>query len=168
MIWRLKNYNCIENIPNQFTNIKAALIHVIGDAIQNLGVVVAGLIIYFYPSLVIADPICTYVFSIIVLFTTFRIIKQCISVLMEEAPIKMDIDQLKRDFEALEEGVECHDLHVWALSHSKLSLSCHLTSKNPQATLEKALNLCRNIYKIKHCTIQVEEFGNACEGHDLH
>ena len=88
---------------------------------------------------------------------------------MEEAPIKMDIEKLKKDFEALEGGVECHDLHVWALSHSKLSLSCHLTSKDPQKTLERALSLCKNIYKIKHCTIQVEEFGNqVCGDHDLH
>jgi zinc transporter 2 len=152
-------------------NIRAALIHVIGDAIQNLGVVIAGIIIYYQPTWSIADPICTYVFSVIVLFTTIRIMKQCISVLMEEAPIKMDIDQLKLDFEKIEGVIECHDLHVWALSHSKLSLSCHLTSSTPQASLTHALNLCRNKYKIKHCTIQVEESDgtNICDDdHGIH
>jgi zinc transporter 2 len=151
-------------------NIKAALIHVIGDAIQNLGVVIAGLIIYIYPDCAIADPICTYIFSVIVLFTTIRIMKQCVSVLMEEAPVKMDIDQLKLDLEALDGCVECHDLHVWALSNSKISLSCHLSSKTPQDTLQKALNLCKHIYKIKHCTIQVEEFeeNHVCDDHGIH
>jgi len=159
-----------EDDEEENINVRAALIHVLGDAIQNLGVVVAGLIIYFCPHLSIADPICTYIFSIIVLITTMGVMQRCLSVLMEEAPLKMDIDQLQRDFEALEGGVKCHDLHVWALSHSKLSLSCHLISHEPQKTLERALSLCKNVYKIKHCTIQVEETGgdNICDDHGIH
>lgn len=153
-------------------NIRAALIHVVGDAVQNLGVIIAGLIIYFWPEYSIADPICTYIFSIIVLFTTIRILKSCISVLMEESPSKLDLEQLKKDLEAVCEGnyVECHDLHVWSLSHSKLSLSAHLISLNPDVVLQKALNVCKFGYGIKHSTIQVEspEGPNKCDDHSIH
>ena len=102
-------------------NLKAALIHVIGDAIQNLGVVIAGLIIYFFPDASIADPICTFVFSIIVVFTTIRILKERIAVLMEGSPVEFDMEKLENDLYKIRGVVEVHDLHVWSLSIGKIS-----------------------------------------------
>jgi len=61
-------------------NVRAALIHVIGDVIQSVGVFVAAGVIYFWPQYSIVDPICTFVFSIIVLFTTFTIMKDALLV----------------------------------------------------------------------------------------
>lgn len=61
-------------------NVRAALIHVIGDVIQSVGVFVAAGVIYFWPEYAIVDPICTFVFSIIVLFTTFTIMKDALLV----------------------------------------------------------------------------------------
>jgi zinc transporter 2 len=152
-------------------NLRAALIHVIGDAIQNLGVVIAGLVIYFYPDASIADPICTFIFSIIVVFTTIRILKECISVLMEGSPVEFDMEKLENDLSKIRGVVEVHDLHVWSLSIGKLSLSCHLTSNNPQISLKKARKLIKEKYKITHSTIQVElDSEKAYEDclHDLH
>lgn len=152
-------------------NLRAALIHVMGDALQNLGVVVAGLIIYFWPKAAIADPICTYIFSIIVVFTTIRILRDCIAVLMEGSPLEFDMVRLENDLKNVKGVVEIHDLHVWSLSVGKLSLSCHLTSNNPQISLRKARRLIKNQYKITHSTIQVEldsdKFKDECK-HDLH
>lgn len=60
----------------------------------SLGVCVAGTIIYFEPKWTIADPICTFVFSVIVFCTVTPITRNCISVLMESAPADIDIDKL--------------------------------------------------------------------------
>ena len=57
-------------------NVRAAFIHVIGDFI-------AALVIYFYPHLIIIDPICTFIFSVLVLLTTIRILRDTMNVLME-------------------------------------------------------------------------------------
>jgi len=84
---------CIE----ENVNIKAAIIHILGDIIQSVGVVIASLIIYFRPDLTIFDPICTFIFSVIVIITTFNITKQCISILMEAAPENIDIDKIKEE-----------------------------------------------------------------------
>lgn len=152
-------------------NIKAALIHVIGDAVQNLGVVIAGVVIYFWPSLSIADPICTYIFSIIVVFTTIRLLKDCVAILMEGSPLEVDMETLEKDLLSIKGVVEIHDLHVWSLSLGKLSLSCHLTSINPQITLKKARKMIRMKYKITHSTIQVELDSDKAThdcAHDLH
>lgn len=61
-------------------NVRAAFIHVIGDVIQSVGVFVAAIVIYFWPQYAIVDPICTFIFSIIVLFTTFTIMKDALLV----------------------------------------------------------------------------------------
>lgn len=61
-------------------NVRAAFIHVIGDVIQSVGVFMAAGVIYFWPQYAIVDPICTFVFSIIVLFTTFTIMKDALLV----------------------------------------------------------------------------------------
>ena len=59
---------------------------------MSVGVIIAALIIYFYPSLWYADPLCTYLFSVIVMTTTLPIIKNIISIMMEGAPKSIDIE----------------------------------------------------------------------------
>lgn len=75
-------------------NVRAAFIHVIGDVLQSIGVFVAALLIYFFPSWYLADPICTFVFSVIVLLTTFRILKDTTMVLMEATPNYLDYKEV--------------------------------------------------------------------------
>ena len=64
-------------------NVKAAFIHVIGDFVQSLGVFTAALIIYFKSEWKIVDPICTFIFSVLVLCTTISILRNTMNVLME-------------------------------------------------------------------------------------
>lgn len=61
-------------------NVRAAMIHVISDFVQSCGVFIAALIIYVEPTWKIVDPICTFLFSILVLFTTLNIMKDAILV----------------------------------------------------------------------------------------
>ena len=156
---------------NTNVNLRASFIHILGDAIQNIGVLIAGIIIYFFPKYSIADPICTYAFSIIVGFTTINILKDCIFVLMEGSPVDIDIDELENDLKKIKGVKEIHDLHVWSLSIGKMSLSCHICCDNPQKTLKKAKKMIQKKYKIDHITIQVEESNNmnqlSCKN-DIH
>jgi solute carrier family 30 (zinc transporter), member 2 len=72
-------------------NLRAAVIHLLGDILQSIGVVIAALIIYFVPNSQIADPITTLIFAVIVLFTTVPIFKDCISVIMEATPNELNV-----------------------------------------------------------------------------
>ena len=146
-----------EHKKNKNVNLRAALIHVIGDALQNIGILIAGIIIYFFPSYNIMDPLCTYIFSIIVGFTTISILKDCISVLMEGVPMETDLNSIEKDLKSIDGVIDIHDLHVWCLSIGKISMSCHLSCKNPQKTLVVAHKLLKKKYKISHTTIQVED-----------
>ena len=137
-------------------NIKAAIVHVIGDAIQNIGVIISGAIIYYKPDLVIVDSLCTFFFAIIVFYTTFTVIKPCLQVIMEGSPIE-NIEGMTTKLLAIKGVKEVHDLHVWALSSNKFSMTCHLVSDNPQKSLKAATKLIREVYGIDHTTIQVED-----------
>ncbi|NWH96524.1 ZNT8 protein, partial [Tichodroma muraria] len=64
-------------------SLRAAFVHTIGDLFQSISVLISALIIFFKPQYKIADPICTFVFSIFVLTTTVTILRDILTVLME-------------------------------------------------------------------------------------
>lgn len=70
----------IDHTNHRNINVHAAFIHVLGDILQSVGVFIAALVIYFRPEWKIADPICTFIFSVLVMFTTFTIIRDALLV----------------------------------------------------------------------------------------
>ncbi|NXA07086.1 ZNT8 protein, partial [Sapayoa aenigma] len=64
-------------------SLRTAFVHAIGDLLQSISVLISALIIFFKPEYKIADPICTFVFSIFVLATTIAILRDILIVLME-------------------------------------------------------------------------------------
>jgi len=84
-------------------NISAAVVHVIGDMLQSVGVILASILIYIFgPSWSIADPICTYLFSIIVMQTTIPTYRECMRILMEVQPKGCDNQKLREQIEAMD------------------------------------------------------------------
>lgn len=147
---------CDDNNPV----IRAAYIHILGDMIQSFGVLLAASIIYFFqdthPNIRLVDPICTFIFAIIVLCTTVPVSKQCLNVLMEAAPEEINMDGLYRDLNGVVGVVNVHDIHIWCISVGRPSISLHMLSNSPQKSLEQATVVCKK-YGIKHITIQVED-----------
>jgi zinc transporter 2 len=137
-------------------NTESAFLHVLGDMIMSVGVVIAATVIYFVPEWDFIDPICTYVFSVIVVFTTVPVMKDCVHVLMEGTPSIVDSEQLLEDLEKADGVEEIHDFHVWSISVGKLSLTCHIKSDRPTDSLNAVTNICREKYGITHTTVQVE------------
>lgn len=147
-------------------NVRAAMIHVIGDIIQSVGVFVAALIIYFNPAWAFVDSICTFIFSIIVLVVTFRILRDVIMVLMEATPDYMDYDEVHRLFLSIDGVVHVHNLRIWALSIDKVALSAHLAIRkdaDPHVILEMAKTLIHQRYNLFETTIQIEEYRSSMD-----
>ena len=138
---------------NLLTN--AAYLHVMGDMLMSVGVIIASIVIYFDADLWYADPICTYLFSIIVVVTTIPVVKTCIHILMEGAPRTFDLEALRKDLEEVcgDDMIEMHDLHVWTISQGKVSMSVHIKSLKPLKTLAAATDVCRRKYDLFHTTI---------------
>ena len=109
-------------------NVRAAIIHMIGDIVQSTGVVVAAIIIYLKPTWHLADPICTFTFTFLTLLTTLPIFRDCCRILMEATPADLDVEAVFKDVLSMEEVEEVHDFHVWTLSEGKISMSGHIRS----------------------------------------
>uniref|UniRef100_A0A0A9VZB7 Zinc transporter 8 n=1 Tax=Lygus hesperus TaxID=30085 RepID=A0A0A9VZB7_LYGHE len=140
------------------TNVKAALVHIIGDALQSTGVFIAASLVWWNPTWVIVDPICTIVFSIIVIFTTTRIFKDGIMVLMEGVPSHINHNDILQELRSLPGVIRVHDLHVWSLSIGNPALSVHIIVDN--VSKDNILRLSNAIlskrFNIHHSTIQIE------------
>jgi len=142
-------------------NLDAAFLHALGDMFLSLGVCVAGVIIYLKPEWTLADPICTFVFSIIVFFTVTPITKNCVSVLMESAPSNIDIEKLINTIKKETAATEIHDFHLWQISVGRFALSCHIDSPTPMETLKQVTKICKEKYQIDHLTIQMEDTSSS-------
>ena len=82
--------------------------------------------IYFCPQWTIIDPICTFVFSILVLATTLSILKNTIGVLMEATPSGVSHDIVKNTFLRVEGIKQVHNLRIWSLTTDKTALAAHI------------------------------------------
>ena len=122
---------------------------------MSIGVVIAATVIYFKPTCLIADPLCTFLFSIIVIFTVRPIISNCISVLMEGTPAEIDTEKLIDDIKKASGSseTEIHDFHLWSISMGKFALSAHINCSEPMRALKKITELCREKYSIDHVTL---------------
>jgi len=111
---------------NDNINVRAAFIHIIGDIIQSIGVLIAAIIIKIEPTWKIVDPICTFAFAIIVAFTTVGVIKSCVRVLMETTPEDFDMDNFRKELLEVNNVKDIEDLHVWSLKHEKVAMTAHI------------------------------------------
>ncbi|KAL5766111.1 hypothetical protein ACOSP7_016728 [Xanthoceras sorbifolium] len=143
----------------QNINVQGAYLHVLGDSIQSVGVMIGGAIIWYRPEWKIIDLICTLVFSVIVLLTTIRMLRNILEVLMESTPKEIDAARLEKGLCEMDEVVAIHELHIWAITVGKVLLACHVKIK-PEAdadlVLDKVVDYINREYNISHVTIQIE------------
>ena len=82
------------------------MIHVIGDFIQSVGVLIAALILWWYPKYTVIDPLCTFLFSILVIFTTFPIARDCMNVFTNSTPREISKVEVLNQLRGIDEVVE--------------------------------------------------------------
>uniref|UniRef100_A0A8C6J298 Proton-coupled zinc antiporter SLC30A8 n=1 Tax=Melopsittacus undulatus TaxID=13146 RepID=A0A8C6J298_MELUD len=140
-------------------SLRAAFVHAIGDLFQSLSVLISALIVFFKPEYKIADPICTFVFSIFVLATTITILRDILIVLMEGTSKGFAYDEVKTRILAVEKVESVHNLHLWSLTMNQTVLSAHVAT----AATEDSQEILRDItqalfehYSFHSITIQIE------------
>ncbi|XP_071446212.1 proton-coupled zinc antiporter SLC30A2-like [Hetaerina americana] len=147
-------------------NLRAAIIHVLGDLILSVGVFISAVVIKAYPSAKLADPICTFIFSALVILTTAPVVRDAVHVLMEGWPRHgPDHTSLRTALLSGVPGVQAiHGLHLWSLTLSHNALAVHLaidSSADPEQVLLHAQRLLHHKFDIQSSTIQVEKFHPA-------
>ncbi|KAL1206276.1 Metal tolerance protein A1 [Cardamine amara subsp. amara] len=140
-------------------NVQGAYLHVLGDLLQSIGVMIGGVMIWYNPKWKVIDLICTLVFSVIVLGTTIKILRSILEVLMESTPREIDARQLRKGLMEMEQVVDVHELHIWAITVGKALFSCHVKIR-PEAdddmVLNKVIDYIWKEYRISHVTLQIE------------
>ncbi|XP_043700816.1 metal tolerance protein 1-like isoform X2 [Telopea speciosissima] len=140
-------------------NVQGAYLHVLGDSIQSIGVMIGGAIIWYKPEWKIIDLICTLIFSVVVLCTTIQMLRNILEVLMESTPREIDATMLERGLCEMDEVVAVHELHIWAITVGKVLLACHVKIKrdaDADMVLDEVIDYIRREYNISHVTIQIE------------
>uniref|UniRef100_A0A672TCI4 Solute carrier family 30 member 2 n=1 Tax=Sinocyclocheilus grahami TaxID=75366 RepID=A0A672TCI4_SINGR len=128
------------------TSVKATFIHMLGDLLQSLGVLLAASIIYSRPEWKTADPICTFLFSLFVLGTTFTILKDIFKILMEVKGTLLSVSGVK----------STHSLCMWSLTTSETQLFVHApqaegkVNLRPYSRMQKKTFQHTSVFKKRH------------------
>ncbi|XP_003791850.1 zinc transporter 4 [Otolemur garnettii] len=143
--------------------VRAAFVHALGDLVQSVGVLIAAYIIRFKPEYKIADPICTYVFSCLVAFTTFHIIWDTVVIILEGVPSHLNVDYIKEALMKIEDVYSVEDLNIWSLTSGKSTAIVHIqlipgSSSKWEEVQSKANHLLLNTFGMYKCTIQLQSY----------
>lgn len=147
-------------------NVKGAFLHVIGDLLGSIGAIAAGGIIYIW-HFYLADPIVSIIIAVLILYSSVTLANSAVQILMEAAPSNIDVKRIKEAISKLDDVIAVHDLHVWSITSSVVSLSVHIVAKNHNndRILCEVNNLLKEQFNISHSTIQIEPEGfdeNQC------
>lgn len=139
-------------------NVKAALIHAMGDLLGALVAIVAGAVIYFTHWSVI-DPILSLVVIVLLVVSNFKLIKKSFIILMAGVPEHLDYEEVGYDLKSVAGIIEVHDLHIWSISANQSALAAHVVACRLDTWSEILVNCQKMLlekYGIGHVTLQAE------------
>ena len=139
-------------------NVRAALLHVFADLASSAGVVVAGLVLLVtgWPY---ADPITGLLIGVLVVLSTFGVLRETIGVLLEGAPSEIDAREVGAAIASAEGVVDVHDLHLWTITSGFPALSAHVfvaAGADCHAIRRDLDAMLRDRFGVTHTTLQVE------------
>jgi solute carrier family 30 (zinc transporter), member 1 len=147
-------------------NMRGVFLHVLGDALGNIGVITSALFIWLtdYSWRFYADPAISLVITVIILTTAIPLCKAASRILLQAVPAGISIDDLKDDIEELPGIISAHHIHVWQLSDTKFVASLHVQvefdfkgeGSARYMQLARAIRRCLHEYGIHSSTIQPE------------
>jgi cobalt-zinc-cadmium efflux system protein len=146
----------------QDLNMRAAVLHLFGDALASLAVLVAGVVLLVVPTATWADPASALVVAAIVLWQAVGVYRESVSVLLESTPGDVDLGRLTATMGGVAGVGEVHDLHVWSLSSEMRVLSAHLvltghpTLEEAQAVGDQVKRAIAVPFAISHSTLELE------------
>lgn len=140
-------------------NIKAAVVHMIGDAVGAVAIVL-GAIAIRYTGLTYIDPLLSILLGLFIVYTAWDITRESVNILLEGLPRGIELQQVTQAMSSVEGVLDVHDLHIWSLGSSTHALSSHVLIEDmpPSASeaILKRINDALKGFHIYHTTIQFE------------
>jgi len=154
-------------------NIKSVWLHILGDTLSSVGVIISGIIIYFTGWLY-ADPLAGIIIGGIIIWGGVRLVRDTLAILLDFAPKGLNVEILAKNIAALPDVLSVHDVHLWSVAHNYVAFSAHVLVREKR--LEEVQGTKRQIERIlgkagvDHSTLQIEHEctensnGLYCEG----
>jgi cobalt-zinc-cadmium efflux system protein len=142
-------------------NVRGAWLHVLTDALGSVGAIAAGALIWAF-GWAWADPAASVLIGVLVLYSSWALLKETVAVLMEGTPGHIDVDEVRETIRAVPGVCSVHDLHVWTITSGMVSLSAHVCVEEGQLgqpILRKIRATLHDRFGIDHMTIQLEHEG---------
>ncbi len=139
-------------------NVSAAMRHVIADFLGSVGVIVAALIIVL-TGWEYADPIVSLVIGVLILASSWTILRDTTQILLEGAPPGIDVSEVGREMASVHGVVEVHDLHIWMITSGFPALAAHvLVAEGDDCHLKRleVAEMLRTRFGIDHATLQMD------------
>ncbi len=151
-------------------NVKAAYLHLMGDTLSSVAVILGGIAIWLW-KIYWLDPFITVLVGIYIIYHTWSVVRQTVDILMQATPADIDLNKIKESVEALPNIDNIHHLHVWKLDDTQIHFESHVNLKENVDMLQvmqirsQVEELLKEQFGIGHITLQ---FGyECCQGDDF-
>jgi cobalt-zinc-cadmium efflux system protein len=140
-------------------NLKSVWLHVLGDTLSSVGVIISGVIIYF-TGWTYADPIASVLIGGIIIWDGIRLVRDTISIFLNLTPKGFSVEALVKNITTMADVLDVHDVHLWPVAHNHVAFSAHVlvddkTLKEVEATKKNIEEMLRE-NGVDHSTLQIE------------
>lgn len=155
----------LRNDAGHNLNIRAAYLHLLGDTISSVAVIIGSVLIYFFEIYWI-DPLVTVLIGLYILKEAYAVLREAVDILMQGTPSDLDIPHIVAEIEKEKYIENIHHVHSWKLDDKQIHFECHadLNEDWPLSKVDiiraEVEELLKNKYSISHVTIQFEY--NCC------
>jgi cobalt-zinc-cadmium efflux system protein len=146
-------------------NERGAMLHVLGDALGSVGAITAALVIHF-TGWFLADSIVSALIGLLILRSTWELLREVVNILMEGTPIHLSFDEVHREMLAVPGVAAVTDLHMWSLASGFDAVSAHVAVPEPErgeAVRRQLKALLRERFGIRHSTLEIHPPGEGSE-----
>src|ERR1035437_10705410 len=161
IVWRLGGHG-------HDMNIRAAWIHMIGDAMSCVAIILGAVAIH-YTGLVVIDPVLSILIGLMIIWSGWGIIQESLNVLLEGSPKGIELEEVTGGMRGVDGVIDVHDLHIWSLGSQAHALSCHVCAYEvPPSASEAILRNIKSVlcerFSTNHSPIQFEhvQCGDPC------
>ena len=140
---------------------RGAWLHVLSDALGSVGAIAGGFLVWRF-GWSWADPAVSVLIGLLVVASSWNLLRESVNVLMEGAPPGIDVDRVRDAIMSVPRVTAVHDLHVWSITSGMVALSAHVCVREPEgwgSVLKAVRARVHDEFGIDHTTIQVEEEG---------
>ena len=144
-------------------NMRAALLHVMGDLLGSLAALVSGIVVWATGWFTV-DPALSLIIALLIAYSSLKLVREAFHGLMEGVPLHLSLEEIGKTMAKVEGVTSVHDLHIWSLTAERAALSAHVVVEPLEdwpATLERLRSLLARRYGIEHVTLQPEIGGRT-------